>query len=75
MIGTQPDHGRADADAGEPEFGDRRVDDAHLAEFLEQALGDLVGAVVHADFLAHEEDAVVALHLLAERLVAGRRGR
>ena len=31
----------------------------------------LVGALIHADFLAHEEDAVVALHLLAERLVQG----
>ena len=69
MIGTEPDHRRADADAGEPELGDRRVDDAPLAELLEQALGDLVGALVDADFLAHEEDAVVPLHLFAQRLV------
>ena len=66
---AQADHRRADADAGEAELGDRRVDDAHLAEFLEQALGDLVRALVDADFLAHEEDAVVALHLFAQRLV------
>ena len=65
----QPDHRRADADAGEAELGDRRVDDAHLAELLEQPLRDLVGALVDGDFLAHEEDAVVALHLLAQRLV------
>jgi hypothetical protein len=48
---------------------DRRVDDAHLAELGEQPLRDLVGAVVDGHLLAHEEDAVVALHLLAQRLV------
>ena len=31
---------------------------------LEHALGDLVRAVVLGDFLAHEEDVLVALHLL-----------
>ena len=62
---AQPDHRRADADAGESELGDRRVDDAHLAELLEESLGDLVRALVDGDFLAHEEDAIVALHLLA----------
>ena len=44
----QADHRRADADAGEPELGDRRVDDAHLAEFLEQAFRDLVCALIDA---------------------------
>ena len=68
---AQADHRRADADAGEPELGDRRVDDAHLAEFLEQAFRDLVCALIDGDFLAHEEDAVVALHFFAERLVEG----
>ena len=71
MIGRRPDHRRADADAGEPELGDRRVDDAHLAEFLEQTFRDLICALVDGDFLAHEEDAVVALHLFAQRLVEG----
>ena len=52
----QPDHRRADADAGEAALGDRRVDDALLAELLQQALRHLVGAVVVADLLAHEED-------------------
>ena len=66
---AQADHRRADADAGEAELGDRRVDDAHLTEFLEQAFGDLVCALVDGDFLAHEEDAVVALHFFAQRLV------
>ena len=40
-----------------------------LAEVLEQPLGHLVGAVVEPDLLAHEEDARVALHLLAQGLV------
>ena len=65
----QPDHRGADADAGEPHLGDRRVDDAALAEALEQALGDLVRAVVVADLLAHDEHVGVAVHLLAHGLV------
>ena len=66
---TQADHRRADAHAGESELGDRRVDDAHLAEFLEQSLRYLVRALVDGDFLSHEEDAVVALHLFTKRRV------
>ena len=69
----QADHRRADADAGEPFLGDRRVDDPARAEPLEHPLADLVGAVVLGDLLAHEEDAVVALHLLGHRLVRGPR--
>ena len=51
-----------------PDFGDRRVQHALFAELLEQALGHGVGAAVRADVLAHEEDAVVAEHLFAQRL-------
>ncbi len=69
--GPEPDHRRADPDAGEAELGDGRVDDAHLAELLEEPLRDLVRALVDADLLPHEEDAVVAVHLFAERLVEG----
>ena len=68
---TQPDHRRTDTNAGEPELGDWRVDDAHLAEFLKQPLGDFVCALIDRDFLAHEENAVVTKHLLAEGLVQG----
>jgi hypothetical protein len=57
-----------DADAREACLGDGRVDDAALAELLEQALADLVGPLVVAHFLAHEEHALVALHLFAQRL-------
>ena len=42
-----------------------------VAELLEHPLADLVGALVVADLLAHEEDAVVALHLLDHRLAQG----
>ena len=66
---TQPDHGRADADAGEAHLRDRRVDHAPLREVLQQALRHLVRALVVPDLLAHEEDVVVAIHLLAHRLV------
>ena len=38
-------------------------------ELVEQPAAHLVGALVDADLLAHEEDVGVALHLLAEGLV------
>ena len=66
---TQPCHRRPDADAGEAEFGDRGVDDAHLAELLQQSFRDFVRTLIHRDFLTHEEDAVVAVHFFAERHV------
>jgi hypothetical protein len=76
-MGFRPAKGRADAEAGEAVLGDRRVDDAAVAELLQQALADLVGALVLADFLAHQEDLVVAAHLLghgvAQRFAHGHR--
>ena len=53
----EPGEGRADADAGEAIFGDRRVDHARRAELVEQALGHFIGALVLADLLAHDEHA------------------
>src|SRR5579864_7906352 len=41
--------GGADAKAGETLLGDRRIDDAPRAELLQEALADLVGALVLAD--------------------------
>ena len=55
---------RADAKAGKAVLGDRRVDDAFRAELLEEALGHLVGALIFRDLLAHDEDVLVAAHLL-----------
>ena len=56
-------------------LGDRGVDDPLRAEFVEEALGDLVGALVLGDFLTHDEDVGVAAHLLrhgvTERLADG----
>ena len=52
-------------------FGDRRVDDALVAEFLQQPLRDLVGALIFGDLLAHNEDVGVAAHLLGHRVAQG----
>ena len=68
---SKPDHRRADADAGETQLGDWRVDNSHLAELLQQSLRDFVRALVDGHFLTHQKDAVVALHLFAQRLVQG----
>ena len=57
-IGRKAGHRRTNADAGKAVFGDRRVDDPARAEFIEQTLRDLVGALVFGDFLAHDEDIV-----------------
>ena len=59
-IGFRPAEGRADAEAGEAVLGDRRVDHPLGAELLQQALADLVGALVLGDLLAHQEDLFVA---------------
>ena len=55
---------RAHAQAGKAMLGDGRVDDAALAELLQQALRNLVGALVLGDFLAHQEHQFVAAHFL-----------
>ena len=71
----QARHRGADAEAGEAVLGDRRVDHPLGAELLEQALADLVGALVLGDLLAHQEHVGVAAHLLghgvAQRLAHG----
>ena len=71
MTGRRPTIAAPTPDAGEAELGDRRVHHAHRPELVEQAAAHLVGALIDADFLAHEEDVGVALHLLAEGLVEG----
>ena len=54
----------ADAEACEAVLGDRRIDHALRTELLQQALRDLVGALILGDLLAHHEDVLVAAHLL-----------
>jgi hypothetical protein len=67
----QAHHRRADPDARESGLGDRRVDDPLRAEFLEHALADFVRALVVADLLTHEKDAIVAVHLFDHGLSEG----
>ena len=64
----QAAHRRTGADAGKAVFGDRRIDHARFAEFLEQALRHLVGALILGNFLAHHEDAVIRAHFLGHRV-------
>ena len=52
-------------------FRDRCVADAVLAELVHQAFRDLKNAARGADIFAHQEDAVVARHLLAHGLIQG----
>ena len=62
-------HRRADAHPDDRVLGDRGVAHACLAELLQQPGRHLVGAVEDADVLAHQEHALVARQLLAQRLV------
>ena len=59
---------RADRRADDSGFGDRRVDDAPLAESLEHAGGDFESAAVDADIFAKDEDAFVLFHLFPDAL-------
>src|SRR5262245_40700650 len=63
---------RSDPESGHSMFGDRSVDHARGAEFLQQALGHLVRALIFGDLLAHDEDGLVAPHFfrhgVAQRL-------
>ena len=64
-MGSQPGKGRAGREARETHFRYRRVDDALGPEFIEQALADLVGALVLPNLLADQEHIGVAPHFLA----------
>ncbi len=71
----QAGHRRTDADTGKTMLGDRRIDHAPRAEFLQQPLRHLVGALIFGDLFAHDEDVGVAPHLfrhgIAQRLADG----
>ena len=54
--------GGTDSDARAAQFRYRRVDHPIGAETLDQIAGDLEGAAIDADILAHQEDAFVHLH-------------
>jgi hypothetical protein len=61
------EHRGADPRADKALLGDRAVAHAVGPELVEQAGGDLVGAAEDADLLAHDEDALIARELLAQR--------
>ena len=64
---------RAGPDPGKAVFGDRRVDHPLRHEFIKQPLADLVGALIFADFLAHQIDVGIGAHLFGHRVAhAGR---
>ena len=65
----QPDHGRADAQAGKSVLADWSVDDAFRPEALKQALAHLVSAVVFRDFFAHQKNVRIALQFFRERFI------
>ena len=65
--GTLAEHRSADTGADEALLRDGGVAHAVGPELVEEAGGDLVGAVEDADLLAHDEDALVAGELLAQR--------
>src|SRR5215207_2924355 len=66
---TKPNHRGPDTNARKSELGDRSIDDAHRAEFVEQSLRNLVRSVVLRDFLSHQEYAIVTHELFTKRLV------
>src|SRR5580765_4102417 len=67
--GMQPRHGGADRQAREAGFRDRSIHYPLRAEFFHETLTDLEGALIIAHFLADQENARVATHLLPHSLV------
>jgi hypothetical protein len=61
-IGPHAGHRRADAQAGEADFRNRRVDDAARPELLDEPLQNLECGAGLGDVLAHEDDRRVAAH-------------
>ena len=59
---------RADADADDGRFRDRRVEAARLAELVDEAGGHAKRAAVRAHVLAEHEHFRIAAHLFEERL-------
>src|ERR1700687_3583906 len=66
---SEPAHRGADPRADNSQFGDRSIADALFAVNGEQSVGDLECAAEVADLLAHDEDPLVAVEFLTQRLV------
>ena len=62
---------RADRRADDHRLGQRRVDDAVVAELGPQPVGGEEDAALLADVLAEHDDRLVAAHLVGERLADG----
>ena len=62
---------RADRGADDHRLGQRRVDDAVVAELRPQPVGRQEDAALLADVLAEDDDRLVAAHLVGERLADG----
>ncbi len=62
---------QTDRGADDGRLGQRRVDDAVLAEVLLQSVGDAKDAAEATDVLAHQEDLGVLLHRATQSLVEG----
>src|SRR5690554_104468 len=75
--GSQPGHRRADRRTRNHHLSDRGVAHAFLAELVQKAARHGVRAAPDADLFAQDEDALVALHFLAQgrakRLANGNR--
>src|SRR4029077_10984620 len=66
---SEPAHRGADPGADDSQFRNWSIADALFAVHSEQPVGDLEGAAEVADFLAHDEDALVAIEFLTDGLV------
>ena len=62
---------RTDAGADEGGFGQRRIANPVRAELVQQAPAYGVAAAISPDILAHQEDALILEHGLADRVVDG----
>src|SRR5436853_2761891 len=65
--GLQPGQRSADAETGKSVLGDRSVDHPLGSEFLEQPLGDLVGALIRSE--EHTSELQSLRHLVCRLLL------
>ena len=62
---AQSCHGSANSDTGKTMLGDRRINHAAGAKFLQQTLGNLIRTLIFRDLFAHHENVAVAAHFLS----------
>ena len=63
--GLQAHHRCANAQPTKSIFGDRRINHAARAEFLQESLRHFIRALIFGNFFAHDEHALVLAHLFA----------